>query len=852
MIDKNLLFMTYILSIILLLISCCSSDNGSEDNISFPEEKSSEALESSDYSTDENSSPSDENSSALKEESSDNNSSESDYSEGSFVEEVSVDLETYQNSLMDATTPNAWENYGFGDPFVMRYNGKYYLYSSTHDWYTGIKVWSSDNLIDWKYEGLCAIDDRLKSAYAPEVTYYNGNFYMYTSPAGNGHYVLQADNPLGPFKIMTDNLGNSIDGHVFIDDNGKWYFYHAWEKELKAYEMSNPYDLSWKDKNIGASVAGGWTEGPMVIKRNGVYYLTYCGNHVWSKGYRIEGATSITSPLDFSDVSGSIIMLNTTPPLSGIGHSSTVLGPDMDTYYIVYHTFIREGSRAMNIDPLSLNGKDFLSLGPTSTPQQAPKQPEISTDSKTPSDKFTYEKTAMIDSTIVVQEGGFVLSKDIISSEKYTAEVNFKSITEKSGIVFSYVDSNNYTVAFVDVETQKLNIKTYKDGKQVSSISANLPNSFNKNVDFSVLQALSIKKDGNNYSFFLNGLSIATIRLDIPCGKLGAMVLNGEAALGYMAISLEANGSSLKTFYKPIKGKFHAITSIEEGETVKDKTITYAVMKPNSTRNYYVNIGKTTSYDVGISYYSETDSVIEIYKGGELLGSVDLPNTNGILTTISMRNIKLEKSFGVITFKLVSGQANIFTYDFVESEELFGGTISLDKPKYSDGTWIKTDKELSFYNTTYLTVSHGKVLYGSEAFGDYSFSSTISFNEAGGEVGMLIRAKNPALGGAGDSANLGRYFYQGYYICLNWEKGIILYDVNYSRGEILSYYEMSFSEKTEYTLKVEVKGNNIKIYLDGLLIGEIFDNTPFLNGSFGFTGYDSNAIITNAKIEKAE
>ena len=63
---------------------------------------------------------------------------------------------------------------------------------------------------------------------------------------------------------------------------------------------------------------------------------------------------------------------------------------------------------------------------------------------------------------------------------------------------------------------------------------------------------------------------------------------------------------------------------------------------------------------------------------------------------------------------------------------------------------------------------------------------------------------------------------------------------------------MSFSEKTEYTLKVEAKGNNIKIYLDGLLIGEIFDNTPFLNGSFGFTGYNANAIITNAKVEKAE
>ena len=89
----------------------------------------------------------------------------------------------YQNPILSAQTPNAWAHYGFGDPFVMRYNGRYYLYVSTKDGEVGVQCWTSDNLIEWKYAGLCATDERTRGAYAPEVYYYNGYFYMYTSPA---------------------------------------------------------------------------------------------------------------------------------------------------------------------------------------------------------------------------------------------------------------------------------------------------------------------------------------------------------------------------------------------------------------------------------------------------------------------------------------------------------------------------------------------------------------------------------------------------------------------------------------------------------------------------------------------
>ena len=51
-------------------------------------------------------------------------------------------------------------------------------------------------------------------------------------------------------------------------------------------------------ENIHAPLYG-WTEGPFMIYKDGFYYLTYCGNHLESKGYRIHYATSRSLDEDF-------------------------------------------------------------------------------------------------------------------------------------------------------------------------------------------------------------------------------------------------------------------------------------------------------------------------------------------------------------------------------------------------------------------------------------------------------------------------------------------------------------------------------------------------------------------------
>lgn len=382
----------------------------------------------------------------------------------------------YSNPFDDL--PNSWqwdsgEFYGEGDPYILKHDGTYYLYVSTVDDKSGVKAWTSEELINWEYAGLVTEEPSTLAAYAPEVTYWNGAFYMYTSPGGNGHYVYKSDSPLGPFELQTDNLGMGIDGHVFIDDDGQWYFYGTGNNFITAFEMEDPYTFG-PQINTGAEM-NGWTEGATVFKRNGTYYMTYTGNHVWSNAYRINYATSNSPTENFkgSD-SQNPILINTEGSNVGLGHNSIIRGPDLDSEFIVYHSHAKPG-RFMNIDRIGWNGDKMIVLGPTTFEQPDPQLPDFS-------DRFKREE---IGSEWVTVNGGnwsIVNNDDSKAMEQatiddeswyrqvtehetaasYTAEFNAymvekgNSSNPRFGAVFSYQDEDNYGLAVLSPENESL------------------------------------------------------------------------------------------------------------------------------------------------------------------------------------------------------------------------------------------------------------------------------------------------------------------------------------------------------------------------------------------------------------
>ncbi|MBQ9045009.1 MAG: family 43 glycosylhydrolase [Oscillospiraceae bacterium] len=136
------------------------------------------------------------------------------------------------------------------DPFVMNYNGKYYLYGTRSETAFvgqayGFDVYISDDLKNWRgpVEAFRRPDGfwSRKSYWAPEVVCAHDRFYMFATFAdqlgGLGTAVLTADHPEGPFSLWSDGYvtpqaRRCLDGTLHIAADGTPYmvFCHEWRQ----------------------------------------------------------------------------------------------------------------------------------------------------------------------------------------------------------------------------------------------------------------------------------------------------------------------------------------------------------------------------------------------------------------------------------------------------------------------------------------------------------------------------------------------------------------------------------------------------------------------------------------------
>lgn len=278
---------------------------------------------------------------------------------------------TYRNPLLPEIN--------MADPDVIRVNGRYYLYATTHT--KGFDVYVSDDLVHWENKGLAFADPRL-GAWAPDVFHNergDGKYYLYytdNAPKREDGLKLKqigvavADSPLGPFIDKASLAADAIDAHFFQDEDGKFYLYYVdllGGFKIKVQPMSDPMTKKGELKEVirpteaWEKVSGEVTEGPFMLKRKGVYYLMYSGTGADSPNYGIGYATS-KSPLGpFVKYPGNPIA-HRTEKILGPGHHCVVEGPDKKLW-MIYHqkrgietSFLRD----LAIDPLWFDEKGVI------------------------------------------------------------------------------------------------------------------------------------------------------------------------------------------------------------------------------------------------------------------------------------------------------------------------------------------------------------------------------------------------------------------------------------------------------------------------------------------------------------
>lgn len=249
------------------------------------------------------------------------------------------------------------------DPFILPFKNKYYMYGTRVGIQTGFDVYESTDLINWSNpKSTFEITDDFWAtidAWAPEVHYYNGKFYMFASfkspNAYRGTQILVCDTPNGQFvpltaKPITPDDRECLDGTFYIDKNGNPHivFCHEWVQieNGTVCEMELSHDLThavteprvlwsakdYKDvKMVFNDAAKGYvTDGPFLYRsKSGILFA------IWSS-FNEKGYTALVSQSDNGDIDGCWSVCDT--PLSAIdgGHGMIFEGFDGKEYFVMH------------------------------------------------------------------------------------------------------------------------------------------------------------------------------------------------------------------------------------------------------------------------------------------------------------------------------------------------------------------------------------------------------------------------------------------------------------------------------------------------------------------------------------
>ena len=264
---------------------------------------------------------------------------------------------------------------GQADPYILKANGRYYIYTTGHD---GIYAYHSDSLFDgWEFYGRVMTVKDCEGFWAPSVIELEGTYYMYNSfefygdtPDKGGHrqtmFVTTADNPLGPFENPKQLLHPfSIDSHIVKNENGLFLFYSTNRFEgdrigtyIVVDRMLDPFTPEGKPQTVVVPTLDEdiymrdrykkgehWhtIEGAFYFREGDWQYVMYSGNCFEQPTYYIGYARAKTDETDLTKIKFEKYPDDSTfsPVLAandfeeGTGHHSMI--KENGQWYAIYH-----------------------------------------------------------------------------------------------------------------------------------------------------------------------------------------------------------------------------------------------------------------------------------------------------------------------------------------------------------------------------------------------------------------------------------------------------------------------------------------------------------------------------------
>ncbi len=257
------------------------------------------------------------------------------------------------------------------DPSICRVGDDYYIATSTFEWYPGVQIHHSRDLVNWRLvrrpleraSQLNMIGNPDSGGvWAPCLSYADGLFWLvYTDVKRlegafkDAHnYIVTSPTIEGDWSDPIYVNSSGFDPSLFHDDDGrKWFVNMQWNHRPEArhdvghkafdgilLQEFDPVSKKLKGpvKNIYDGTPQGLVEGPHLFKRNGWYYLTTAeGGTGYSHCVTMARSRTIDGPYE-THPNRHLMTSKDHPeaPLQRVGHGQYVETPDG----AVYHTHL--------------------------------------------------------------------------------------------------------------------------------------------------------------------------------------------------------------------------------------------------------------------------------------------------------------------------------------------------------------------------------------------------------------------------------------------------------------------------------------------------------------------------------
>ena len=204
-----------------------------------------------------------------------------DQSDKSFYQEV----KTYTNPVLPGDHP---------DPTLLKVGDDFYHCGSTFHFTPYMSIYHSKDLVHWEVIGRVLppskagwVSDRPSTGiWQGAITYFYGSYWIYFS--AGGQWFCKANSPTGPWtdpvEVKTNPTTGPLgyDNSIFVDDDGRPYMViKNMQKVNRIQELGKDGQLTGTVMNldwVNAKLQYSWAEGPVICKRNGIYYYFPAGD----------------------------------------------------------------------------------------------------------------------------------------------------------------------------------------------------------------------------------------------------------------------------------------------------------------------------------------------------------------------------------------------------------------------------------------------------------------------------------------------------------------------------------------------------------------------------------------------